>query len=101
MLYAMLCLVGVFMVKYYTAVEMRKLERRLERVKDDLGQVKDKLGSVQKHMDQVRSDEEDYQDRVRRIKETIEDLEIRMTSFSQDDSEENVVVSDSSSPRPF
>ena len=101
MLYAMLCLVGVFMVKYYTAVEMRKLERRLERVKDDLGQVKDKLGSVQKHMDQVRSDEEDYQDRVRRIKETIEDLEIRMTSSSQDDSEENVVVSDSSSPRPF
>jgi archaellum component FlaC len=101
MLYAMLCLVGVFMVKYYTAVEIRKLERRLERVKDDLGQVKDKLGSVQKHMDQVRSDEEDYQDRVRRIKETIEDLEIRMTSFSQDDSEENVVVSDSSSPRPF
>lgn len=101
MLYVMLCLVGVFTVKYYTAVEMRKLERRLDRVKDDLGQVKDKLGSVQKHMDQVRSDEEDYQDRVRRIKETIEDLEIRMTSSSQDDSEENVAVSDSSSPRPF
>ena len=101
MLYVMLCLVGVFVVKYYTAVEMRKLERRLDRVKDDLGQVKDKHGSVQKHMDQVRSDEEDYQDRVRRIKETIEDLEIRMTSSSQDDSEENVVVSDSSSPRPF
>ena len=101
MLYVMLCLVGVFTVKYYTAVEMRKLERRLDRVKDDLGQVKDKLGSVQKHTDRVRSDEEDYQDRVRRIKETIEDLEIRMTSSSQDDSEENVAVSDSSSPRPF
>ena len=101
MLYAMLCLFGVFIVKYYTAVEMRKLERRLDRVKDDLGQVKDKLGSVQGHMDQVRGEEEDYEDRVRRIKETIEDLEIRLTSSPDQDSEDVVVSDGASAPRPF
>ncbi|MBK35916.1 MAG: hypothetical protein CME26_10360 [Gemmatimonadetes bacterium] len=103
MLYWMLfTLLGVFMVKYYTAVEMRKLERRLERVKDDLGQVKDKLRRVQEHNDQVRSEEEDFEDRVRRIKETIEDLEIRLTTAGEEEGDEKVIISDGPpAPRPF
>jgi anti-sigma28 factor (negative regulator of flagellin synthesis) len=87
-------LAGVFMVKYYTAVEMRKLERRLERVKEDLTQVKSKLSDAQGDTNRAR-EEDSFEERVRRIKETIEDLEIRLTT-STEEREDQMVVSDSS-----
>lgn len=88
-------LLGVFVVKYYTSIEMRKLEGRLERVKEDLGQVKDKLASVQEKQKRVQGDEGSYEERVRRTKETIEDLEIRLTTSGEGGEDEKVVVSNS------
>ena len=92
MVYAMLALLGVFIVKYYTAVEMRKLERRLMRVKEDLIAVKSKLADAQGDTNESREEEEAFEERVRRIKETIEDLEIRLTT-SKEEQENEVVVS--------
>jgi len=94
-------LTGVFVVKYYTAVEMRKLERRLERVKEDLTQVKSKLSDAQNDTEKAREEEDGFEERVRRIKETIEDLEIRLTTASEE-REGQMVVSDSTpGSRPF
>ena len=93
-MYALLALVGVFIVKYYTAVEMRKLERRLMRVKEDLIAVKSKLADAQEKTNESREEEESFEERVRRIKETIEDLEIRLTT-SKVDQDNEVVVSES------
>ena len=102
MLYWLLfSLLGVFVVKYYTAVEMRKLERRLERVKEDLTQVKGKLSDAQSDTEKAREEEDAFEERVRRIKETIEDLEIRLTTAAEE-REDQMVVSDSTpSARPF
>jgi predicted nucleic acid-binding Zn-ribbon protein len=65
MIYALLALI----VKYYTAVEMRKLERRLERVKEDLTAVKSKLADAQGDTNTSREEEDSFEERVRRIKE--------------------------------
>ena len=93
-------LVGVFIVKYYTAVEMRKLERRLERVKEDLTQVKGKFSDAQGDTKRAKEEEEAFEERVRRTKETIEDLQIRLTTAVEDRDE--VVISDSTpGARPF
>ena len=94
MMYALLALVGVFIVKYYTAVEMRKLERRLMRVKEDLIAVKSKLTDAEEVTNESREEEEAFEERVRRIKETIEDLEVRLTT-SREDKDNEVVVSES------
>ena len=87
-------LAGVFAVKYYTAVEMRKLERRLERVKEDLTEVKSNLSDAQGDTNDAREREDSFEERVRRIKETIEDLEIRLTT-STEEREDQMLVSDS------
>ena len=87
-------LTGVFIVKYYTSVEMRKLERRLEKVKEDLTQVKGKLKDAQDDTSGAQEEEDSYEERVRRIKETIEDLEIRHTTATEE-KDDQMVVSDS------
>ena len=87
-------LTGVFIVKYYTSVEMRKLERRLERVKEDLTQVKGKLKDAQNDTSGAQEEEDSFEERVRRIKETIEDLEIRLTTATEE-KDDQMVVSDS------
>ena len=92
MVYAMLALLGVFVVKYYTAVEMRKLERRLMRVKEDLIAVKSKLADAQGDTNESREEEEAFEERVRRIKETIEDLEIRLTTSKIGEEQDSEVV---------
>jgi predicted nucleic acid-binding Zn-ribbon protein len=93
-------LLGVFIVKYYTSVEMRKLERRLERVKEDLTQVKSKLSDAQGDTERSREEEDAFEERVRRIKETIEDLEIRLTTAGED-REDSMMLSDSTPGRSF
>lgn len=94
-------LLGVFVVKYYTAVEMRKLERRLERVKEDLTQVKGKLSDAQSDTEKAREEEDAFEERVRRIKETIEDLEIRLTTAGEEREGEMIVTDSTPSARPF
>ena len=95
--WAVFTLLIVVVVKYYTAVEMRKLERRLETVKDDLQRVKRKLHEAQERQSEAEASEEAYTERFRRMKETIEDLQIRLST--QDELEgEAVVVSNASVP---
>ena len=94
-------LVALFMVvgvKYYTSLEMRKLERRLETVKSGLQQVKERLQNVQAKQAEIQDEESNYEDRLQVMKEIIHDLQYRMTS--SDDIEEKI-VSDSMPPTGF
>lgn len=92
----------VVVVKYYTAMEMRKLERRLETVKDDLHRVKEQLVAAQERQQEVQQEEENFEERVRRMKEVMEDLQMRLTSSQDQDEEAKMVISDTMpDSRPF
>jgi predicted nucleic acid-binding Zn-ribbon protein len=91
----------VVVVKYYTAVEMRKLERRLEKVKEDLQMAKEKLQETQEKYNGIKSEEELYLERVTRMKEVIEDIQIRLTTKEDADAEEVVVSDGGPPPRAF
>lgn len=97
--WALFTAIIVFGVKYYTSVEMRKLERRLNKVKEDLRLAKDKHQQAAERQDNVQKEEELFQERVRRMKETIEDLQLRLTSRDEEDQEEVVVVDSAPPPR--
>ena len=58
-------------VKYYTSLELRKLERRLERVKDGLQQVKEKFQMAQDRQQSVQSEESLFEERVKFMQENI------------------------------
>ncbi len=83
-------LVIVVVVKYYTANEMRKLEQRLGIVKDDLHSAKGRLHEVEKKQDTIKTEETDFEDRVRRIKEVIEDIQMRMSAKEEAPEPEDV-----------
>lgn len=95
-LFTLLIVVGV---KYYTSLEMRKLERRLETVKNGLHQVKDQLQSVQDRQRSVQSEETLFEDRLKVMKEIIQDIQFRMTS--SDEYETERIISDSLPPPSF
>jgi ASC-1-like (ASCH) protein len=67
-------------VKYYTSIEMRKLERRLEVVKNGLQQVKERLHDAQMRQKEVQSEESNFGDRMQTMKEIINDLQFRMSN---------------------
>jgi ASC-1-like (ASCH) protein len=67
-------------VKYYTSLEMRKLERRLEVVKNGLQQVKERLHDAQMRQKEVQSEESNFGDRMQTMKEIINDLQFRMSN---------------------
>ncbi|MBT3605208.1 MAG: hypothetical protein HOE48_12295 [Candidatus Latescibacteria bacterium] len=94
-LVALLMVVGV---KYYTSLEMRKLERRLETVKTGLQQVKERLQNAQSRQADVQNQENDFEARQQVMKEIMQDLQFRMTA--SDDMEEKT-VSDSMPPVGF
>lgn len=94
-LVALLMVVGV---KYYTSLEMRKLERRLETVKSGLQQVKERLKNAQERQKGVQDEEDNFEERLQVMKEIIQDLQYRMTS--SDDLDDRI-VSDSMPPTTF
>ncbi|MDA0709065.1 MAG: hypothetical protein O3B73_02505 [bacterium] len=94
-LVALLMVVGV---KYYTSLEMRKLERRLETVKSGLQQVKERLQSVQKTQTDAQREESGFHDRMQVMNEIIHDLQYRMTNS---DELATKGVSDSMPPKSF
>ena len=69
---------AVVLVKYYTAMEMRKLEARLDAAKSDLEQYRKRLQDAQEVLDNVRAEEEQHEIRLRFMKELIEDLDMRL-----------------------
>ena len=98
--WAVFTLLIVVVVKYYTAIEMRKLERRLEAVKEGLQLVKQNLQEAHGERSKAEALEESYAERYRRMKETIEDLQIRLST--PDELEAAVVVSSAKpTPVPF
>ena len=78
--WALLTAVEVFGVKYYTSLEMRKLEQRLNTVKDDLHLAKEKLQQTQERLGIVQSEDELAQEQLGFMNETIEDIQLRMTA---------------------
>ncbi len=99
--WAFAVLLIVFGVKYYTSLEMRKLERRLEKVKDDLQRAKEKLQQAQERQTNVQQEEEVFEERQRAMKETIEDIQMRMTAKDDTDAEDVVVADSAPPPRTF
>ncbi len=72
-----LCVVGV---KYYTAVGGRRLERRLNRVKADLGKAKQRLRDQREKESDTSHEEEVTEMRVRSMKELMDDMRVRLQS---------------------
>ena len=72
----------------------------METVKDGLHQVKEKLQMALDRQQSVQSEEALFQERVKFIKENIQDIQFRMTS-SEDADGEGVMVSDSAPPANF
>ena len=99
--WAIAVLLIVFGVKYYTSLEMRKLERRLEKVKDDLQSAKEKLQQAQERLSNVQQEEELFGTRQRAMKETIEDIQMRLTSKEESLGEDSVVADSAPPPRGF
>ena len=74
-------LVSVVMVvgmKFFTATKMRDLERRLNRVKDELHKRKTEFDSAKSHQSKIVSEEELHSERIRFMKELIQDIQIRL-----------------------
>ena len=83
-------LVFVLVLKYYTAAQMRNLERRLNKVKAGLQEVKEKLTEEQDRQRAIQSEEILEEERIRAMKELIQDLQYRMTQ--SDRSEDELVI---------
>lgn len=87
-------LIFVLGVKYYTSNEMRKLERRLETVKNSLHQMKEKLQSAEERQRDVQTEEAGYEERLNVMREIIQDIQFRLASDDELDAE-GVLISDS------
>jgi hypothetical protein len=70
----------VVLVKYYTALGGRRLERRLNKVKADLAQVRQSLKDQREKEATSIQTEETSALRLRYMKEMIEDIKGRMTT---------------------
>ena len=89
----------VVVVKYYTSLEMRKLERRLETVKNGLHQMKEKLQAAEESQHDVQAEETGYETRLNVMREIIQDIQFRLTSADEVDVE-GVMASDGVPPPP-
>ena len=78
MIWVAIALFGVIAVKYYTAVGRRNLDERLNRVKGALVDAREKLKSARKEQAEVNEEMEVMEERIRRMKEIIDDLGLRM-----------------------
>ena len=78
--WAVFAAMAVFGVKYYTSIQMRQLERRMSRVKDELHSAKDKLQNAQQSQTDAQTEEEAVVERGVRIREIIADIQDRLAS---------------------
>tara|TARA_Y100000294_G_C8371346_1_gene262866 strand:- start:152 stop:454 length:303 start_codon:yes stop_codon:yes gene_type:complete len=79
-------------VKYYTALQMRNLETRLNKVKDGLQGKKEELSRAMDRQNEVQADESAQAERIRSMKEIIQDIQIRLQGQGNED--ENAMVAD-------
>ena len=80
MLWAAIALVFVVIIKYYTATQMRTLEKRLRAVKSGLQRQKDRLQECQDRQKAVESEEQLHEERIRFMKELIQDIQYRLAA---------------------
>jgi len=66
-------------VKYYTSREMANLERRLHAVKSALHSKKQEFDAVQNNQEETQQAEVAMEDRIKHMKEIIQDVNIRLT----------------------
>lgn len=74
---------GVVGVKYYTSMGMRKLERRLRGVQQDLDKVKTQRRDKEDEQKEMSAEEEKCEQRIRSMKDIINDLEYRLTTSKE------------------
>lgn len=74
---------AVIGAKYYTAVGTRNLERRLNKVKDDLEAARQRLREERQKQSDIAEEEEHSELRVRYMKELIHDIQIRLTQTQE------------------
>ena len=96
-LFSLILVVGV---KYYTSLELRKLERRLETVKNGLQQIKEHLQRTQDKQKSVQIEEAEFEERLKFMKETIQDIQFRQTSSEEVDPE-SLMILESAPPASF
>ena len=76
--------IAVIGAKYYTAIGTRNLERRLNRVKDDLEAAKQSLRDELQKQTEIGTQEELNEQRVRYMKELIHDIQIRLSQGGEE-----------------
>ena len=81
--WAMFAATAVFGVKYYTSVQMRQLERRMTKVKDDLHASREKLQIAQQSQSTASAEEEATVERGVRMREMIADIQERLAARTQ------------------
>lgn len=93
-----LCMVVVVIgIKFYTATRMRDLERRLNQVKEGLHEKKSEFDTAETRQAEVQVEENGHSERIRFMKELINDIQIRLTMNEEPDSELASETSGSSS----
>ena len=77
-------------IKYYTSIQMRRLEHRLNTVKDSLKEVKGMYTEAQATQKGAAEEENHYEERIKFMKEIIQDIQIRLTSSDRPEETEFV-----------
>ena len=87
MFYLLLSFAAVMGVKYYTSMKMGALEKRLREVQQALENVKGQRLEKDKEQKSMLEEEQNCEDRIRSMKEIIQDLEYRLTISQQEETE--------------
>ncbi|MBS11058.1 MAG: hypothetical protein CME19_05575 [Gemmatimonadetes bacterium] len=88
MFYLLICaFAGVLGVKYYTSMGMRKLEHRLRGVQQDLDKVKGLKKEKEDEQKEMADEEDLCEERIRSMKDIINDLEYRLTTSKAEETE--------------
>lgn len=96
-LWVLMALVVVLGVKYYTSLQIRNLELRLNKVKDGLQGKQNELHQVMERQHEAEAEEYAQTERIRFMKEIIQDIHIRQQGQG---GEEDAMVVDAMPPPP-
>ena len=83
----LLCFAGVVGVKYYTSMGMSALEKRLREVQRALDRVKVQRKETEDAQKSMSGEELSCEERIRSMKDIIQDLEYRLTTAKEEEKE--------------
>lgn len=81
-------------VKYYTSREMANLERRLHAVKSALHSKKQEFDDVQSKQTEIKKTEDEMEQRIKHMKEIIQDVNVRLTQSDVPPESRSMTVQD-------